>query len=117
MFFFFFFFFQAEDGIRDGTVTGVQTCALPIWQPHQALGVPNHHHALPAPRPTPHGDPDPAGLLQRRDRQASEGRRDLEAILVTQFMSGSTETGRVAPRTAPAGPSGVGPPSPVRRSK
>src|SRR5689334_24416543 len=40
------FFFQAEDGIRDGTVTGVQTCALPIWmwltpetrrrQPHPA---------------------------------------------------------------------------------
>src|SRR5690625_7975904 len=25
-----FFFFQAEDGIRDGHVTGVQTCALPI---------------------------------------------------------------------------------------
>src|SRR5688572_30874966 len=31
-FFFFFFFFQAEDGIRDLTVTGVQTCALPIWK-------------------------------------------------------------------------------------
>src|SRR5690348_11661451 len=27
------FFFQAEDGIRDGRVTGVQTCALPIWLP------------------------------------------------------------------------------------
>src|SRR6266511_2663533 len=26
-----FFFFQAEDGIRDFHVTGVQTCALPIW--------------------------------------------------------------------------------------
>src|SRR5690348_18497609 len=26
----YFFFFQAEDGIRDGRVTGVQTCALPI---------------------------------------------------------------------------------------
>src|SRR5256886_12755797 len=26
-----FFFFQAEDGIRDLTVTGVQTCALPIF--------------------------------------------------------------------------------------
>src|SRR5690625_7826946 len=26
----FLFFFQAEDGIRDGHVTGVQTCALPI---------------------------------------------------------------------------------------
>src|SRR5437868_9723949 len=29
-FVFFFFFFQAEDGIRDRNVTGVQTCALPI---------------------------------------------------------------------------------------
>src|SRR5207245_8636164 len=33
-----YFFFQAEDGIRDATVTGVQTCALPISchgeQPH-----------------------------------------------------------------------------------
>src|SRR5258708_25531460 len=29
-FFCFFFFFQAEDGIRDDLVTGVQTCALPI---------------------------------------------------------------------------------------
>src|SRR5258708_10788352 len=28
----FVFFFQAEDGIRDDLVTGVQTCALPIWQ-------------------------------------------------------------------------------------
>src|SRR5260370_17179482 len=28
--FLFFFFFQAEDGIRDSSVTGVQTCALPI---------------------------------------------------------------------------------------
>src|SRR5437660_1922182 len=39
---FFFFFFQAEDGIRDGHVTGVQTCALPIstkvnpWAPSWA---------------------------------------------------------------------------------
>src|SRR5437762_13308430 len=33
--FVFFFFFQAEDGIRDTSVTGVQTCALPIsaWTP------------------------------------------------------------------------------------
>src|SRR5260221_10416578 len=39
-----FFFFQAEDGIRDHCVTGVQTCALPIYGtadrpdvPHQRL--------------------------------------------------------------------------------
>src|SRR5207237_2065182 len=30
LFQFYFFFFQAEDGIRDSSVTGVQTCALPI---------------------------------------------------------------------------------------
>ena len=30
MFVVYFFFFQAEDGIRDDLVTGVQTCALPI---------------------------------------------------------------------------------------
>src|SRR2546427_7192711 len=37
----FFFFFQAEDGIRDLTVTGVQTCALPISEPvHPAPIVP-----------------------------------------------------------------------------
>src|SRR2546430_13753541 len=35
-----FFFFQAEDGIRDLTVTGVQTCALPISrQRGMALGI------------------------------------------------------------------------------
>src|SRR2546429_2504844 len=34
----FFFFFQAEDGIRDVAVTGVQTCALPICPPLEAGG-------------------------------------------------------------------------------
>src|SRR5699024_11482742 len=34
----FVFFFQAEDGIRDRNVTGVQTCALPIWAPFYTLG-------------------------------------------------------------------------------
>src|SRR3712207_1669673 len=31
------FFFQAEDGIRDIGVTGVQTCALPIFKPHVTI--------------------------------------------------------------------------------
>src|SRR3989441_8736368 len=35
----FFFFFQAEDGIRDKLVTGVQTCALPIYGEAVALGI------------------------------------------------------------------------------
>src|SRR5437016_8365325 len=34
----FFFFFQAEDGIRDWSVTGVQTCALPICSPGRRTG-------------------------------------------------------------------------------
>src|SRR5438093_1371582 len=34
----FFFFFQAEDGIRDWSVTGVQTCALPIYRNSGRVG-------------------------------------------------------------------------------
>src|SRR5436190_2676548 len=34
----YFFFFQAEDGIRDHCVTGVQTCALPISNVRRVLG-------------------------------------------------------------------------------
>src|SRR5207248_3624522 len=50
--FFFFFFFQAEDGIRDRTVTGVQTCALPISDtPQDALArlfnLPGSHYTEP----------------------------------------------------------------------
>src|SRR5690348_17458635 len=41
----FFFFFQAEDGIRDGRVTGVQTCALPIYANASSASTP--------PRPCP----------------------------------------------------------------
>src|SRR3989441_6042547 len=54
-----FFFFQAEDGIRDKLVTGVQTCALPIYvardlavgeDQHVDLGQDRADHALDAPR-------------------------------------------------------------------
>src|SRR5216684_8262119 len=37
----FFFFFQAEDGIRDVAVTGVQTCALPIFGTVSGSGAAN----------------------------------------------------------------------------
>src|SRR5437762_11355350 len=42
LFFYFFFFFQAEDGIRDTSVTGVQTCALPIFADPDALATKDH---------------------------------------------------------------------------
>src|SRR5438876_5408127 len=41
----FFFFFQAEDGIRDGRVTGVQTCALPISSRRSSTGCPGPSRA------------------------------------------------------------------------
>src|SRR5256886_7503276 len=43
-----FFFFQAEDGIRDLTVTGVQTCALPISNAYcgQLLGTQQYRDAF-----------------------------------------------------------------------
>src|SRR5436190_18249013 len=47
VFCFFFFFFQAEDGIRDHCVTGVQTCALPICEGVRSRGGRE--------RPAPHG--------------------------------------------------------------
>src|SRR5438552_12129311 len=42
----FFFFFQAEDGIRDDLVTGVQTCALPILRLEDPEGAPRYMIAV-----------------------------------------------------------------------
>src|SRR6266513_4135402 len=52
----FFFFFQAEDGIRDRNVTGVQTCALPILTAESGCAnetvcrSPHRHDAVVGPR-------------------------------------------------------------------
>src|SRR3989475_6403554 len=61
---FFFFFFQAEDGIRDLTVTGVQTCALPIsppdlarWRRERFLRRTRRTKTAPGPRGRPVGGP------------------------------------------------------------
>src|ERR1022692_3829388 len=53
--FFFFFFFQAEDGIRDYKVTGVQTCALPISSTWSAGRIQSSHKSVTssAMRPSP----------------------------------------------------------------
>src|SRR5439155_10175659 len=60
-----FFFFQAEDGIRDGHVTGVQTCALPIWRGLRRRPVRDAVHALHL-AGTPHAGGGPVRSEERR---------------------------------------------------
>src|SRR5205823_8938322 len=46
------FYFQAEDGIRDKLVTGVQTCALPIWKGRKGFLREQRGRPYPASHPT-----------------------------------------------------------------
>src|SRR2546430_4729157 len=64
----FFFFFQAEDGIRDLTVTGVQTCALPISQLIVATLL----------RLCGHGEHDDAGYVDPKLKASALGRDCLK---------------------------------------
>src|SRR5690606_39512455 len=70
-----FFFFQAEDGIRDFHVTGVQTCALPILfdYPHALYAAPSYiaRHG----RPETLADLAAHHLIVGEDRFRSEERR------------------------------------------
>src|SRR5882762_8092328 len=71
------FFFQAEDGIRDSSVTGVQTCALPIFWPFRA---PLFLAAVLAAAFQP--------LLARTERLL-KGRRRLSGALLTLLVFGT----------------------------
>src|SRR6516165_11599400 len=62
-----FFFFQAEDGIRDLTVTGVQTCALPISSERRTNST-----GVFSPRDPP--GPGPAGAAPRRSEERRVGK-------------------------------------------
>src|SRR5579885_3744360 len=62
----YFFFFQAEDGIRDRNVTGVQTCALPISPRRRAA--PRRRH-----RDRARGAPQPRRARVRRGGRAVTG--------------------------------------------
>src|SRR2546421_13090798 len=87
----FFFFFQAEDGIRDLIVTGVQTCALPILV-RPALRAPDRsrrerdeplpHRVLPQEplRRRPIGERDVQRGARVRHRDASEGQDPVDLV-------------------------------------
>src|SRR2546425_7629957 len=73
---YFFFFFQAEDGIRDKLVTGVQTCALPISRAAPArdgvVGAVLGPHPRDDPRERPHGS--------RADSARGDGGADADGV-------------------------------------
>src|SRR5437868_7418548 len=81
----FFFFFQAEDGIRDRNVTGVQTCALPIWA-----------HRVAAP-----------GLVRRDEQLGAQERRGArvldDVVVVADEDPDAAAVRRVEHRVAVAG--------------
>src|SRR2546430_11788769 len=76
---FVFFFFQAEDGIRDLTVTGVQTCALPIsgdapcsYPRHVSTGSGGYRGKVGSVSARPHRKKvEPRRLLTVRDRKST----------------------------------------------
>src|SRR2546430_1610677 len=70
----FFFFFQAEDGIRFLTVTGVQTCALPIGvaeAPDFAVDGPGWPPIGPPPL-LPHRRPRPSPMPRSEERRVGK---------------------------------------------
>src|SRR5688572_32392296 len=79
-----FFFFQAEDGIRDLTVTGVQTCALPIFTPNTP------------PRPVlPPSGRGVGGCVPSRWRRAmNKLRLGLDQLRVESFPKEEKKAGR-----------------------
>src|SRR4051794_41659705 len=77
------FFFQAEDGIRDGRVTGVQTCALPISRRDgrgdravgRGAGGCRRHGISDADRAASAGDHD-RGCIERHGERSGDRRRE-----------------------------------------
>src|SRR2546425_10424956 len=96
--FFVFFFFQAEDGIRDKLVTGVQTCALPISIEPDAdcctLFVPAH----------------PATRMSEAEVRAVEARLDIPRLVAQGTAGAVTATLEVPVRGPVAGAPGGEPP-------
>src|SRR5438445_7733576 len=67
---YFFFFFQAEDGIRDIGVTGVQTCALPISREQQRDRQPRGAECHGSDRPKP-------GSSRRDERRVEDDPEEI----------------------------------------
>src|SRR2546430_6512416 len=101
------FFFQAEDGIRDLTVTGVQTCALPIWH-----GLEPHGAPVLAPQAAVGAHDDVLRTLQGRGAPAHahvlRQAEDVAARLLAQHVGSKGQAARGSGTGEPAGGDGAG---------
>src|SRR3984893_5673488 len=109
-------FFQAEDGIRDGHVTGVQTCALPICGAARLAPAGPAGHA----RPPQRGAPRPQGLQEHKPRTgvrcAGRTERGSDAVRRTNTPGssrGCTDCGEssVSPKSPATAPPNSSPSS------
>src|SRR5256885_5459328 len=84
------FFFQAEDGIRDYKVTGVQTCALPIWvTPEPPRSAASHGVEVMFAQPA---------VVQGGGYQRPVAPRVREALQIPQRADPATQIGRASCR-------------------
>src|SRR5437016_11544168 len=100
-----FFFFQAEDGIRDWSVTGVQTCALPISRespprraPRARRPAPRRQevHLGPERRPCPRDDRDTPPTDPRGPLCPCRRTRSLRTSAGNASSGSSTTSGRTS---------------------
>src|SRR6266446_2427515 len=97
----FFFFFQAEDGIRVYKVTGVQTCALPIYRRPAVRGA---HQELRPLRGDRRGQRRRSARVQARDRDDQHSAIGVELLRRTQCVGGPN---KVRPTLAPLFPRAI----------
>src|SRR5437868_13851971 len=97
------FFFQAEDGIRDRNVTGVQTCALPIFAYGRANGGPARRGTDPRRRRTAARSDRDAAARRRRERDGAQigrascrERVERSGVAAEVTTSGTAERARCA---------------------
>src|SRR2546426_724879 len=99
--FYFFFFFQAEDGIRDYKVTGVQTCALPISSPP------------PPPPPARRSGSRAVGVERSPRSRAGNATRSPPSRRIASRSRTGVVSGRRRVASAPSGTRNLGPTPPT----
>src|SRR5688500_20247573 len=89
------FFFQAEDGIRDYKVTGVQTCALPIW-----LRRPRRPSRPSSPHPSPTLPPRAPPRRHQIGRASCRERVEISVVAVVVKKQTKTKQAETSEREA-----------------